>query len=46
MVVYRQKRAEYQQLEKQLNDLQQENGHYNSQIKSLKKCSPPVVRRA
>jgi len=45
MVVYRQKRAEYQQLEKQLNDLQQENNLYNSQIKSLKN-DPSTMEKA
>jgi cell division protein FtsB len=45
MVVYRQKRAEYDQLQKQLTDLQQENSHYNSQIKSLKN-DPGTMERA
>ncbi len=36
MVVYRQKRAEYQQLEKKLQDLQSENSLYTSRVKGLK----------
>lgn len=36
MVVYRQKRAEYQQLQKQLQDLQTENDLYTSRVQGLK----------
>jgi cell division protein FtsB len=36
MVIYRQKRAEYQQLEKKLRDLQTENDSYNTRVKGLK----------
>jgi cell division protein FtsB len=35
MVVYRQKKAEYQSLEKQIDDLQRENDRYTRQVKSL-----------
>ncbi len=46
MVVYRQKRAEYQQLQRQLQDLQSENDHYNSQIKALKSDPEALERTA
>jgi len=36
MVVYRQKRADYQQLQKQINVVQQENDRYSQQIQCLK----------
>ena len=36
MVVYRQKRAEYQELEKKLQDLQMENDVYGSRVQGLK----------
>lgn len=36
MVIYRQKRAEYQQLEKRFRDLQAENDIYSSRVQGLK----------
>src|SRR5438128_1531239 len=35
MVVYRQKRAEYQSLSHEIDQLQKENDHYTGQIKAL-----------
>jgi len=35
MVVYRQKKTEYQSLRKQIDDLQKENDRYTRQVKSL-----------
>ena len=39
MVVYRQKKAEYQSLEKEINGLQKDNTGYNAEIKALKERS-------
>ncbi len=35
MVVYRQKKAEYQSLQKEIDSLQKENERYTQQVKSL-----------
>jgi cell division protein FtsB len=44
MVVYRQKRAEYQNLQKELTSLQKENDRYTSQIKGLK-TDPKLIEK-
>lgn len=44
MVVYRQKRAEYQDLKKQIEQLQEENDHYTEQIKALQ-TNPKTVEK-
>ncbi len=46
MVVYRQKRAEYQDLQKEINGLQKENGHYTGQIKALKTDPKTIEKEA
>jgi cell division protein FtsB len=46
MVVYKQKRAEIEDLQKQVNSLQQENLHYNEQIKSLKTDPKAIEKEA
>ena len=46
MVVYRQKSAEYQQLEKQLKDLQAENDHFTSDVKALKTDPETMIKEA
>jgi cell division protein FtsB len=46
MVVYRQKRAEIDDLQKQVNSLQQENQRYNEQIKSLKTDPKAIEKEA
>jgi cell division protein FtsB len=46
MVIYRQKRAEYQDLQKEINQLQQENDLYNAQIKALKSDPKTIEKEA
>jgi cell division protein FtsB len=46
MVVYRQKRAEYQNLQKQINDLQKENDHYSGQVKALQTDPKTIEKEA
>jgi cell division protein FtsB len=46
MVVYRQKKAEYQSLQKELGDLQKENETYTSQVKSLKTDPKAIEQEA
>jgi len=46
MVVYRQKRAEYQRLETELNQLQKENDHYTQQIERLKTDPKTIEKEA
>ncbi|HEX4484670.1 MAG TPA: septum formation initiator family protein [Terriglobales bacterium] len=46
MVVYKQKRAEYQNLQKELATLQQENDRYNQQIKALKSDTEAIEKEA
>jgi cell division protein FtsB len=46
MVVYRQKRAEYQQLQKQIVTVQQENDRYTQQIKGLKSDQTAIEKEA
>lgn len=46
MVVYKQKRAEIDDLQKQVNSLQQENQRYNQQIKSLKTDPQAIEKEA
>ena len=46
MEVYRQKRAEYQQLENQIDSLQRENDRYTSQIKSLQTDPATIEKEA
>jgi cell division protein FtsB len=46
MVVYKQKRAEYRNLQKELGSLQKENERYNQQIKALKTDSEAIEKEA
>ncbi len=45
MVVYRQKKAEYQKLEKDISGLQKENDAYAAEIKGLK-SDPKTIEKA
>ena len=45
MVVYRQKKAEYQSLQKQIDDLQKENDRYTRQVKSLQAPDPNIIEK-
>lgn len=44
MVVYRQKKAEYEQVQKETESLQQENDRYTGQIRGLK-SDPKVIEK-
>lgn len=44
MVIYRQKKAEYQNLQKEIDDLQRENARSTQQIKSLE-IDPKAIER-
>ena len=46
MVIYRQKRAEMQALQGEVELLQKENGHYADQIKSLKSDPAAIEKEA
>ncbi|MBZ5721966.1 MAG: septum formation initiator family protein [Acidobacteriia bacterium] len=46
MVVYRQKRSEYQDLQKEIDSLQRENDHYTDQIKALKTDPETIEKEA
>ncbi|HYK50137.1 MAG TPA: septum formation initiator family protein [Terriglobales bacterium] len=46
MVVYRQKRAEYQNLSREIEQLQKENDHYTAQIKSLQTDPQTIEKEA
>jgi cell division protein FtsB len=46
MVVYRQKRTEYQSLQKEINSLQKENHQYTEQIKSLETDPKTIEKEA
>ena len=46
MVVYRQKRAEYQSLSHEIDQLQKENDHYTSQINSLQTDPETIEKEA
>ena len=46
MVVYKQKRAEYQQLRKQIGQVQQENDRYTQQIQGLKTDQTAIEKEA
>jgi cell division protein FtsB len=46
MVIYKQKSTEYQQLQKQVKEIQDENDRYTSQIKDLKTNPDTIVREA
>src|SRR6202049_4549562 len=45
MVVYRQKKAEYQSLRKKIDDLQKENDRYTQQVKSLQAPAPNTIEK-
>jgi cell division protein FtsB len=45
MVVYRRKKAEYQSLQKQIDDLQKENDLYTRQVKSLQIPDPNTIEK-
>ena len=46
MVVYRQKRTEYQGLRQEIDELQKENDHYTGQIKSLQSDPKTIEKEA
>jgi cell division protein FtsB len=46
MVVYRQKRAEYQNLNHEIDQLQKENDRYTAQIKSLQTDPETIEKEA
>ena len=46
MVVYRQKKAEYQSLHKEINSLQKENEQYTEQIKALETDPKTIEKEA
>jgi|SRR5690349_13375509 len=46
MVVYRQKRAEYQNLQQEVQDVADQNEHYAQQIKALKSDPNTIEREA
>ncbi len=46
MVVYKQKRIEYQQLRKQIDQVQQENDRYTQQIQGLKSDQTAIEKEA
>ncbi len=46
MIVYRQKKAEYQDLQKQIGGLQQENEQFSQQIKSLESDPKAIEKEA
>jgi cell division protein FtsB len=45
MVVYRQKKAEFQSLQKEIDDLQKENDRYTDQVKSLQTPDPNTIEK-
>jgi cell division protein FtsB len=45
MVVYRQKKTEYQDLQKEIDVLQRENDRYTGQIKSLQTPDPKAIEK-
>ncbi len=45
MVVYRQKKAEFQSLQQQIDDLQRENDRYTQQVKSLQTPDPNTIEK-
>ena len=45
MVVYRQKKDEFQSLQKQINDLQIENDRYIQHVKSLQAPDPGTIEK-
>jgi len=46
MVVYKQKRADYQHLKKQIDQVQQENDRYTQQIQGLKSDQTAIEKEA
>ena len=46
MVVYRQKRAEYQSLRHEIDELQKETDHYTEQIKALQTDPKTIEKEA
>ena len=46
MVVYRQKRADYQTLRQEIDQLQKENNHYTGQIKALETDPKTIEKEA
>ena len=45
MVIYRQKKAEYQNLQKQIDELEKENDRYTRQVKSLQTPDPTTIEK-
>jgi cell division protein FtsB len=45
MVIYRQKKAEYQDLQKQIDGLQKENDRYTERVKSLQAPDPNAIEK-
>jgi cell division protein FtsB len=46
MIVYKKKRTDYRSLEKQIQQVQQENGQYNQQIQGLKSDREAIEKEA
>jgi cell division protein FtsB len=46
MIVYRQKKAEYQSLQKEINSLQKENEQYTGQVKALETDPKTIEKEA
>lgn len=45
MVIYRQKKTEYQDLQKEIDALQKENDRYTGQVKSLQTPDPKAIEK-
>jgi cell division protein FtsB len=45
MVIYRQKKAEYQTLQKEIDGLQKENDRYTQQVKALQAPDPNTIEK-
>jgi cell division protein FtsB len=45
MVIYRQKKTEYQSLQRQIDELQKENDRYTQQVKSLQIPDPSTIEK-
>ncbi|MGA8489051.1 MAG: septum formation initiator family protein [Terriglobales bacterium] len=45
MVIYRQKKAEYQSLQKKIDGLQNENDRYTQEVKSLQAPDPDTIEK-
>jgi cell division protein FtsB len=45
MVIYRQKKTEYQSLQREIDQLQKENDRYTQQVKSLQIPDPSTIEK-